>query len=219
MKIHALIAVEDESVALVHVAQAAFAGADGVLLYSPDGHEAAVVHLASLAKAANPHLLVGFNLMSCSALDAAETAVLRGLDMVWSQVMGIGPNGLDGRGRTMQEHARANPSLRHFASVAYFGQPQVSDWPLVARHAAAGGFVPVAPLGTGAFDQHITTAAMSVACAGDLAALVTPTSAPLEQVSNYVGYAFVPLGDGRSGLTFGIGEFRSIVKAYKNVEA
>ncbi len=219
MKIHALIAVEDENVARVRIAQAACTGADGVLLYSPDGQEATVVHLATLAKDANPHLLVGFNLMSCSALDAAETAALKGLDMVWSEVMGVGPNGLDARGRMMQEHARSNPSLRHFASVAYEGQPKVSDWPSVARHASAAGFVPVTPLGAERLEHHIMVAGMSVASAGDLAAVVTSSSAPLGSVSTYIGHAFVHFADGCRGQALGVDEFQSIVKTFKSVEA
>lgn len=190
------------------------AGFDGVFLISHDGRDDEIARLAPTLKAvgdANRRLLVGINLLSRTAATGLSTAIMAGLDMVWTDTPGVSGSRISEEAKAMaHDLSKVEPAKRPllFASVAFKYQPNEPDPSGAARRAYQLGFVPTTSgKATGHAPDPAKIEAMGRACDATLAIASGLTAENVGSFAPHIGHALVATGVTRDGdtLDYGLG--------------
>lgn len=197
MKIFPILHFLDRATTLWQVSVARRCGAAGVFLLCSESDDANdIVDVAWKTKQLNPSFAVGIKLPSFTPLQAAERALEAGLDMVWTDDMGVSSTGFTAAGMRMAEFATQHPGLALFASVALAHQPVDPAPGLAAQNALTAGFVPTTTTAATveAYPNLAQLKAMSKATRGTLAVASGITADNVAACAPYVSHILVSSG-------------------------
>lgn len=194
-KVYPVIHFRDKELALSETALTKELGCDGVFLISHHGDDNTLVEAAVWAKELHPDFKIGINLLSKYPQYACTVAQVKGLDMVWSDDMGVSSKGLNDVGNEMVNLSRRFPHLELFASVAFKYQAPEPDPVKAATLAQGVGFIPTTSgTGTGIAADLGKIKAMSEAVDGNLAIASGITPENVMEYAPFLSHILVATG-------------------------
>lgn len=213
MKIYPVIHYLDRELAVDQVAVARRAGATGVFLISHLENDNELVNVAWEVKRANQGFPIGINLLSTTALEAAERAIEADLDMVWADDMGVDSNGLTTQGEYLTRLARIHPKIQFHASVAFKYRPVDPQPERAAENALLAGFIPTTSgAATGLPPSVKRIAAMSKAAKGTLAVASGMSPENVSTFAPFLSHILVATGVSLDEHRIDEGKLRSLIK-------
>lgn len=195
MKIYVVVHHRDEETTISQTAIAKNHGADGVFLIAHGGEDDELVDVAKTCKVLWPDFPIGVNLLSKPPMDAANCAIMAGLDMFWADHMGVSSEGLSPLGVKLSALAKSHPKTKFFASVAFKYRPHEPAPALAATAALSAGFIPTTSgAATGSPPEVSKISAMSSATNGLLAIASGMTPENIAKYAPYVSHVLVSTG-------------------------
>lgn len=202
------------AVSVSEVGVALDAGADGVFLISHHNNDDELVDVAAYAKRLYGDFRIGLNLLSRSASEAASKVVLRGLDMVWADSMGVSSTEVTQEGSHLSELAQSRKDIMFFAGVAFKYQAHEEDPVAAATRARNAGFIPTTSgAGTGKAPDIDKIARMGAVAPLAVASGITPENVAL--FKPHLAYILVATGISRTEYTIDPAKLRQLVAAVR----